>query len=111
MASTDGHWITVNGTHIFIKNGQSVADAFKATTGKELKSKSSSGKKTRSASDVVSDYKKSKEKKNGLKKFKVSGLNYKGKPIIGVEIEARTRASAAKKFNQEYGSIASKIEE
>ena len=35
--NTDGRWITVNGTHIFIKNGQSVGDAFKATTGKVLK--------------------------------------------------------------------------
>ena len=33
----EGTWITVNGAHILIKDGENVRDAFKRTTGRELK--------------------------------------------------------------------------
>lgn len=32
----EGSWITINGAHILIKDGESAGDAFKRTTGKEL---------------------------------------------------------------------------
>ncbi len=32
----DGEWVTINGVHILIKDGESTADAFKRTTGKDL---------------------------------------------------------------------------
>jgi len=32
----EGNWITINGVHIQIKDGESTADAFKRTTGKDL---------------------------------------------------------------------------
>ena len=77
--TTDGKWITVNGTHIFIKNGQSVSDAFKATTGKSLTGGSSSStgaKKTKSASEVVADAKKSTVKTTGIEdKIKIYKKN------------------------------------
>ncbi len=53
---TGGHWVTINGTHIFIKDGMSVNEAFKNTTGKELSKKS--------AKDVVADYVKLTQGKN-----------------------------------------------
>lgn len=35
-AEEEGKWITIRGTHVLIKDGESVGDAFKRTTGKEL---------------------------------------------------------------------------
>ena len=35
----DGQWVTVNGNHILIKEGQSLEDAFKEKTGKSLTTK------------------------------------------------------------------------
>ncbi len=32
----EGQWVTINGVHILIKDGESTADAFKRTTGKDL---------------------------------------------------------------------------
>lgn len=58
--TTGGRWITVNGTHIFIKDGQTVGDAFKETTGKVLSKSNSSTKKTKTASEIIADYKDSK---------------------------------------------------
>lgn len=45
-----------------------------------------------------------------MKTFIVFGYNYKGK-AVRAEIKARTKSSAANKFNKEYGSIATRIEE
>lgn len=37
-ADEEGRWVTINGTHVLIKDGESVGDAFKHTTGKDLDS-------------------------------------------------------------------------
>ena len=61
-------WITVNGTHILIKEGQSVSDAFKKTTGKSIsKTSATKSASTKSAGEVVSDYKASASPHNILK--------------------------------------------
>lgn len=46
-------WVTINGRHIFIKDGNDSVGSTSKTTG---------AKKTKSASDVIADYKASKEK-------------------------------------------------
>ena len=33
---SEGEWITINGTHILLKDGESTSDAFNRTTGKDL---------------------------------------------------------------------------
>ena len=33
-----GRWVTIKGTHIFIEDGETVRDAFKSITGKDLNS-------------------------------------------------------------------------
>ena len=40
-----------------------------------------------------------------------SGRNFKGQSILNVEIEARTKNAAIKKFNDMYGNICTRIEE
>jgi hypothetical protein len=37
-ADDEGRWVTINGVHILIKEGESVSEAFKRTTGKDIKS-------------------------------------------------------------------------
>jgi hypothetical protein len=39
----EGTWVTINGVHILIKDGETAADAFKRTTGKDLDSSGSEG--------------------------------------------------------------------
>jgi hypothetical protein len=36
LAAEEGTWITINGVHILIKDGETTADAFKRTTGKDI---------------------------------------------------------------------------
>ena len=55
MALTGGHWVTINGAHIFIKDGQSPEEAIaeRASTA----SKATRKRKTKTAGEVVADYK------------------------------------------------------
>jgi len=40
----EGHWVTIDGTHVLIKPGETIGQAFKRTTGKKLSSKGDSDK-------------------------------------------------------------------
>jgi hypothetical protein len=42
-ANDDGKWVTINGARVLLKDGESTADAFKRTTGKDLNDGGSSG--------------------------------------------------------------------
>lgn len=57
---TNGKWVTINGAHVFIKDGQSVDDAFEVAM-------AYSGKKNikeKSTAEIVDDAKRLKEKKS-----------------------------------------------
>ena len=80
----DGTWITINGAHIFIKDGDTVKDSFKRTTGKSL---SSSDEEHHQG--TLNYYKSVKEKtgidptSRRIDERKKAGLPYRGKSEEG----------------------------
>lgn len=94
-------WITVNGAHIPIRNGESVADAFKSTTGKNIESKDSSFINDSDAEKYLYD-------KNSVKSGWRSTDGLQPESCDSIDGLYKTVEAARQEFNDFTDSIANK---
>lgn len=108
---TGGHWVTINGAHIFIKDGQSPEEAL----AERANTKTSKTKKTKTASEVVKDYKESGLAQSyDFRKFE-RDYGYEGVIIdmvtkpIGSEVDLRSRSEKKKNEEGETAKIVDRV--
>ncbi|SEP80198.1 hypothetical protein SAMN04487977_101469 [Treponema bryantii] len=82
-----GRWITVKGTHVYIKDGESVAQAFHRETGKDI----NEGNKAPTASEIVEQYKQGKIKSQAQVENVISKL-----PDLSAKYDFVNRESSTK---------------
>jgi len=81
--SAGGKWLTIRGTHVCVKDGESPADAFKRTTGKDLDDGDSTTDKTQKDINIPKADNKTGKDMTAKKKYSnmITPTSYK-KPIV-----------------------------